>query len=412
MRVLVREHLTEYVSFRDLYVYPSTNYGLFGLYRYPAKFIPQVVLYAIREYAQSGDVVFDPFAGNGTVGIACRLLGHDYELWDINPMLSFLHNFCHINSAVPTKEVIKSLEEVQKSRGVYIPHWDNITYWYPESFLEELGRLRYAIEKLENYQVKLILLLAFLKTAKYFSYADEKVHKLYRSKKAKEKVEKLLKDNWRSFMRENLRSNVVYILEKLQEYLSEKPKEVQGVVMAGVDTLRQELHKDVDILLTSPPYLQAQEYIRSTKLELFWLGHTQEQVSQLSKREIPYRKDVLEVSIESETYHVLYEAIREEKLREVYKKYFMSVVGSLQRLSEKVRKRMLIFVGPVYSGDVKVPIDNILLEHFTYLGWKHVRTYVDKVKSRVMFNTKDFLNPASKRENKRMETEHLLVIER
>ncbi|MCX8060329.1 MAG: hypothetical protein N3C13_03920, partial [Aquificaceae bacterium] len=85
-----------------------------------------------------------------------------YELWDINPMLSFLHNFCRMNHTVSTKEVIKSLEEVQNSKDMYLPKWDNLAYWYPEGFLEELGRLRHAIEKVENYHVKLILLLAFL----------------------------------------------------------------------------------------------------------------------------------------------------------------------------------------------------------------------------------------------------------
>ncbi|MCS7263017.1 MAG: hypothetical protein NZ560_06365, partial [Aquificaceae bacterium] len=123
-----------------------------------------------------------------------------------------------------------------------------------------------------------------------FLYADEKVHKLYKSKRAKEKVEKLLRDNWKNLMKEHLRSNVVYILGKFREYLLEKLKEVQSVVMAGVDTLKRELDRDVELLLTSPPYLQAQEYIRSKKLELFWLGHTQEQVSQLSERENPHRK--------------------------------------------------------------------------------------------------------------------------
>lgn len=38
------------VSFRQLMSHiPSTTYGAFGLYRYPAKFIPQVVAYAIQR---------------------------------------------------------------------------------------------------------------------------------------------------------------------------------------------------------------------------------------------------------------------------------------------------------------------------------------------------------------------------
>lgn len=33
---------------------PSTTYGTFSIYKYPAKFIPQVIAYALNEYAEPG----------------------------------------------------------------------------------------------------------------------------------------------------------------------------------------------------------------------------------------------------------------------------------------------------------------------------------------------------------------------
>ena len=64
------------VSFRRLFPFPSTTYGLFGLYKYPAKFIPHVPLYALKEYASEEDTILDPFAGQGSVGFACWLTGN------------------------------------------------------------------------------------------------------------------------------------------------------------------------------------------------------------------------------------------------------------------------------------------------------------------------------------------------
>jgi len=62
--------LRKQVSFRDLAKeIPSTTYGTFGLYGYPAKFIPQVIAYVLNEYAKTGMTVFDPFAGYGTTGV-------------------------------------------------------------------------------------------------------------------------------------------------------------------------------------------------------------------------------------------------------------------------------------------------------------------------------------------------------
>src|SRR3989304_1038487 len=80
------------VIFRDLMPeIPSTTYATFGLYKYPAKFIPQVIAYALSVFGQPGMSVIDPFAGYGTVGTIARLCGNDYELWDLNPLLKYLH---------------------------------------------------------------------------------------------------------------------------------------------------------------------------------------------------------------------------------------------------------------------------------------------------------------------------------
>lgn len=81
------------VIFRDLMPeIPSTTYATFGLYKYPAKFIPQVIAYALTTYGRSGMSIIDPFAGYGTVGTIARLCGNDYDLWDLNPLLYHLHS--------------------------------------------------------------------------------------------------------------------------------------------------------------------------------------------------------------------------------------------------------------------------------------------------------------------------------
>src|SRR4030043_391022 len=91
----------EAVIFRDLMPeIPSTTYATFGLYKYPAKFIPQVIAYALTTYGRPGMSVIDPFAGYGTVGTIARLSGNDYELWDLNPLLKYLHSVAIMH---PTK---------------------------------------------------------------------------------------------------------------------------------------------------------------------------------------------------------------------------------------------------------------------------------------------------------------------
>ena len=62
------------VCFRELIPeIPATTFGSFGLYRYPAKFIPQVIAYILKTYKKSKLTILDPFAGCGTTGLVSRI---------------------------------------------------------------------------------------------------------------------------------------------------------------------------------------------------------------------------------------------------------------------------------------------------------------------------------------------------
>lgn len=399
------------VSFRRLFPFPSTTYGLFGLYKYPAKFIPHVPLYALKEYASEGDTILDPFAGQGSVGFACWLTGNSYELWDINPILEFLHSFVYIGE-INELRIMKALEKLTQEKFIYLPDWDNIDYWYPEEFKELLGKAWFSVKNIEEENTKKILTLALLKVSRFLSYADEKVHKLYRSKRAIQKVKELLRKDYKSIFKERLRAEAMNILEKLAEWRKLEIKSPKSVSVYIGDIFEKELNREVDILLTSPPYIQAQEYIRSTKLELYWLGFTDEKIRELSNKEIPYRKEKINVEINSSLYWDIFNKISGDSVCQVFANYFNSLIYILDRLSEKVKRYMLLFVGPVHVRDIQVPIDDIITEHFLNKGWKHRLTYIDTVKSRVMFNTKTYINPSTGLKNKRMETEMLIVLER
>ena len=76
---------------------------------------------------------------------------------------------------------------------------------------------------------------------------------------------------------------------------------MRSTVRAGVNGLATTPATGHDVLITSPPYLQAQEYIRASKMDLFWLGYSQRGVRELVKLEFPYQ-DVPEIPVHSETY--------------------------------------------------------------------------------------------------------------
>ncbi len=383
---------------------PSTTYGSFGIYKYPAKFIPQVIAYVLKEYAKPGMKIFDPFAGYGTVGVVSRVYGYPYELWDLNPLINVIHSVAIMKT--PKVNIVNLLNELKASKKEFFPNWSNLNYWFPDEFLRVISSSWGFVNSLEN-DLRLLLLIPLLNVTKYFSYTDEKVHKLYKSKYSKKKVEELLKKDWRSLFYDMLEREIGKIQRKLFENSLLKPHDVKFNIKSGVDTLSEDLRDEVNILITSPPYLQAQEYIRSTKMELFWLGYEEPFVKELSRREIPYCS-VPEIEICSKTYFEYRKNIEEKHLLKLYDRYFNAILGVFSRLGEKVTDYMCIFVGPAKIRTNSIPIDDIIIEHLEENGWRHEITYVDRIVSRVMFESQ--INPASREKDSRIKTEHLVVL--
>lgn len=389
---------------------PSTTYATFGLYRYPAKFIPQVIAYILENYEHSGRSLIDPFAGCGTAGLVARLYGYDYELWDLNPMLEILHQ---ISLAEPvdmdSDEIIRQITICHEK---FIPQWSNISYWYQPEVLPFLYQVWGFYHSLQQPPVKRILLVPFLKVSRLFSYDDPQRQKLSRSPRSFQRVHDLLQGDWKAKFFTIVNSEIGTLLRKLREYQSLNPDNtVRPVIRGGVDAISESAQNNAKwgFLITSPPYLQAQEYIRRSKMDLFWLGYLENQVKELQSKELPYR-DVEPIPIHSEAYQQCRKTISELHMLKMFDRYFYSVLGALTRLSENVLSRLFLFVGSATVRGNPVPIDRIFAEHFVSLGWNHEMTLVDSIVSRVMFRSQT--NPATGLNDSRIPTERLVILER
>jgi len=269
--------------------------------------------------------------------------------------------------------------------------------------------------------LKPLVAIPLLKITRYFSYSDEKIAKLYSSKYAKKKVETLLSGDWRTIMEAMYLRHAGEVVTKVNEYQKRKPHPIECIIKASddkiftedsviIDSIHGTLDGEVDVLVTSPPYIQAQEYIRSFKLELSWLGFSQEFITDLMKREIPYN-NVGDGHIMSKTYEEIkkdVERLGHDKLKKLYVAYFNSLALFLNNNHSKIRKVIAIFVGPVKIRQMRIPIDAILKEHLEALGWKHEITLVDTIVARRLFKSRT--NPATGLEDERTPTEHLLIM--
>jgi len=396
--LLVDKTREQFVSFRRLVSgIPSTTYATFGLYRYPAKFIPQVIAYVLDEYARPGMTVIDPFAGYGTAGVVSRVYGHDYELWDLNPLLDVFHEVATMEPREVDLDSVLSM--IRTTRETFVPKWSNLGYWFPEEFLPVLSRSWGLYHSTHEAWLKLVMVIPLLKTTRYFSYDDTQRQKLSKSPKSRARIDSLLHNNWQDLFYSKLRESMANILRRASEYQALSPKPVRAVVRGGADTLTLALSEGRDILITSPPYLQAQEYMRQAKMDLFWLGFSEAVVKELSKKEIPYRA-VQPCSILSETYLDLTEQIKEPHIRRTFDRYFWGILGALTRLQEQISSYLFLFVGPATIRGRPIPIDRIFIEHFVNLGWTHEATLKDAIVARQMFLYAN--NPATGLKDERM----------
>lgn len=402
----IKSNLKE-IQFRKSIKFPSTTYATFGLYRYPAKFIPHVIAYILSKYSKPEMTIFDPFAGYGTVGVISRLYGNDYELWDLNPLLAILHKISIMKP--PSIKIGQLKDQLLSNKKEFLPSWSRLEYWYHPEFIPFLANVWGYYHSLPESKIKLLLTIPLLKVSRYFSYDDTQRQKLSRSSRSVKRIGNLLETDWKQKFYEILELEINKVIQGLNQYMMLYPQEVKFKLLAGIDSLHQELSEEKDILITSPPYLQSQEYIRQAKLDLFWLGYQEDYIKYLSKLEIPYR-DIDQINIHSKTYEEYLKKINIEHIKKVFQRYFWGVLGALSRLQEKIGLYLFLFVGHASSHGVSVPIDKIFVEHFSKLGWKHEITLVDKIVSRRLFSYG--INPATGRADPRTKVENLVILKR
>ncbi len=396
------------ISFRELVPeIKDTGYLTHSIFYYPAKFIPHVVRYALESFTEEGDWVVDPFAGSGTVGVEAYLCRRNAFLLDLNPLLNYM-----IPLKVPTEKgrlcednLSQMLDGLEKSVKHFTPAWSNIAYWYPPEMLEVLSRYWGFIKNSEHSTYTAIIESALLKASKHFSYAEHRTPKLFRSKSKRRYVEELLQTNWEEKLKRMVRSHSLETIRSMNDFATVTHRHNNCVEFeGGVDSSYYPLQRDFDALITSPPYLQAQEYMRTVKMELFWLGSNDEEIRSLSRLEIPYRK--ADRLIQTPTLEKIRSALTRADLLKLLDSYFCHTINALENAMNQLKANgtACIFIGNPLIDGIKVEIWRILMEYFTGNGYLFENLYEDRIKNRQLFGTRKNKNPDG------MKSEFLLIL--
>ncbi|CUU34783.1 MAG: site-specific DNA-methyltransferase [Fimbriimonadales bacterium] len=400
------------VCFREIVrEIPDTNYLTHGLFYYPAKFIPHVPHYCVRRFCSEGGWVIDPFAGSGTVGLEAVLAERNALLIDLNPLLAIYAetkiNFRYTD--LQAGELLGWLNQLFASQIAFYPQWSNLSYWYPEQVLEVLARYWGWIHAHDpaNPYVQ-VLRAALMRANRRFSLTDHKAPKLFRSKRKLQEVsEWLQRPDWKEEMDQFIIQAALEIMGRLQSLAQVlKTTPCRAIAFAGVDSATVDLTEcpRTEAVITSPPYLQAQEYLRTFKLDLFWTGVPEAKVRELMRLEIPYRKAHQPFS--TPTYEQVCAQLQREDLKRLMHAYFYYTTRALQNAATTLKSggHLCVFVGSPTVDGIQVETWRILAEFFAPQGFAFCGVLEDVIQTRQLFRQRKNKNPRG------MESEFLLIM--
>ncbi len=256
----------------------ETGFLTHSLHPYPAKFIPQIPSYCIRLLSTQGELVLDPFGGSGTTALEAIRLGRRALSIDANPVATLIGQVktCNLDAdAVMDLRAIRSslttwLVELPSpstlctENRTYIPDIPNIDKWFPPTSRGELALIRSRIDRMETVKGREIALLALSRVVLSASFQDSETR--YTSKPREIKPAQTLK-------------RFLLVLEEvLRDVLRTQPEIRYGVcdfLTADSKDLAQTLSQpnSADLIVTSPPYGNANDYHLYHRFRLLWLGY-------------------------------------------------------------------------------------------------------------------------------------------
>lgn len=394
---------------------------------YPGRIFPYIPYFLLSLEAFDTLDLLDPFCGSGTTLLESLIhptARRNALGVEINPLGRLISKVK--TTSLDTEEIgncmqtLSSLMKDAKNIGEFVPRFENVELWFSENAIKKLARLKSAIHHLDAGQdYKDFLWVCFSSIIRKVSKADpyipppvvlkpEKYRENPRKyQRLKEKMESASNPKvWSSF------KGIVHDNKKRLESLNGFVHVRKGAVRAEViwDDARVikrgrlcecgRMNKNaseefpdghISLIFTSPPYLTAQKYIRTSKLELFWLGYSQEEVRALSKASIGTERISLKSEIEASNIEsidlVIEYALSGSRRRAIMiSQYFKGMTESLREMFRLLRKGgyAILVVGDNKVLDRTVPTYRLLSDAAIEMGFEEKTILKDTIRSRSM----------------------------
>lgn len=377
------------INFRNICSDYSRDYYTNLIHSYPAKMYGPIAQSLIYMYAKKGDTILDPFCGTGTVLMQAKLYGMNSIGYDINPLA------CLIARAKTTTLRIKGLQKsadelfasMDDKTEINTPTFSNIDFWFDKDKQRDLARILSKIREVANKKYRTFFMVCFSSIIRKASNADPEIKPPVRTKRMLE-----LRKNGESInVIDEFKDTVEVNIRRLEKFCADCDKATTARLF-NKDIRDVIIPKDsVDLVITSPPYIGSQKYIRSTRLELLWLNlANNEELRNLDSNTVGAER-VLSEEIKIEKLNIqraddLISKIKKVDRKRAYMvfKYFSDIERCVQIMKKalKKNKHLIFVVGDNTVRKIHVPTHKIVSDILIRNGFKMDKILKDKIKYR------------------------------
>lgn len=245
----------------------------FPIHPFPARMAPEIAL-AECMALQPGSVVLDPMAGSGTVLRAASEFGHQALGFDLDPLSVLMARVWTtpldtVALRHAAAEVVGSCRE-QDPQDVTLPWIDEdpetrafVDYWFAPTQQADLRRLAAALKAMTGPigdALRLGLSRIIVTKDRGASLARDVSHS---------RPHRVRSTNDFPVLKE-FRRSVDILAQRLEQ---QPPRGNVRVSIGDARRLPGVPSGSVDAIITSPPYLNAIDYLRGHRLALVWLGY-------------------------------------------------------------------------------------------------------------------------------------------
>ncbi|MEV6630082.1 hypothetical protein AB0M54_04945 [Actinoplanes sp. NPDC051470] len=348
------------------------------IHPFPARMAPDIAT-GIARQLPSGSMLLDPMCGSGTVLRAAVEAGLNAVGRDIDPLAVLMAKVW--TAPLSTERVIHDSEVViERSSKVLtgrrvsdsLPWIDDetedfIRFWFAPNQIEQLTRISWTLWKSRSSSrdaLRLALSRIIVTKDKGASLARDVSHS--RPHKVADASDFDVVANFRRSVREVCRRMSTESLHGSADVKRGDSRDLPDIASASVDCI-----------ITSPPYLNALDYLRGHRLSLVWLGLAVSEARDIRAASIGTERGLADLTVDDACYLSTEDGTElPSRIRGFIRRYLRDSVSVSEEMNRVLRPggRVVLVVGNSNLKGVRVDNAKMYIDSLNALGFEQLRT--------------------------------------